>query len=77
MSLNMIRPDFDLDKIKYGVDTPTFLKAIDLYRKGKVINFEEGFGSFSASVNRINVWLGRTAYKNGKRLNHIYGPFCG
>jgi len=43
-------PDYDLDKIKFATDDPTFEKAIDLYEKGKVTQFEEGIRSYSAIV---------------------------
>ena len=46
----MTKPKFDLDKIKYGVDPSTFQKAIDLYKKDKVINFEEALASYTADV---------------------------
>lgn len=41
---------YDLDKIKYATDAPTFEKAVDLYEKGKVTQFEEGIGAYSAVV---------------------------
>ena len=34
-------PKYDLDKIKFATDGPTFEKAVDLYEKGKVSKFEE------------------------------------
>lgn len=43
-------PKYDLDKIKFATDTPTFEKAVDLYEKGKVTKFEEGSGGYSAVV---------------------------
>ena len=43
-------PKYDLDKIKFATDGPTFEKAVDLYEKGKVTKFEEGIGSYSAVV---------------------------
>jgi len=43
-------PAYDIDKIKYGTDAPTFEKALDLYGKGKVTGFEEMAKGFSAVV---------------------------
>ena len=43
-------PKYDLDKIKFATDGPTFEKAVDLYEKGGVTKFEEGIGGYSAGV---------------------------
>jgi len=43
-------PKYNLDKIKFATDVPTFEKAVDLYEKGKVTKFEEGIGAYSAVV---------------------------
>ena len=43
-------PKYDLDKIKFATDGPTFEKAVDLYEKRKVTKFEEGIGGYSAIV---------------------------
>ena len=43
-------PKYDLDKIKFATDPPTFEKAVDLYEKGKVTKFEEGLNGFFATV---------------------------
>ena len=43
-------PKYDLDKIKFATDEPTFEKAVDLYESGKVTQFEEGIGGYSALV---------------------------
>jgi len=45
-----VQPKYDLDKIKFATDGPTFEKAVDLYEKGKVTKFEEGIGGYSAVV---------------------------
>ena len=45
-----MQPKYDIDKIKFATDGPTFEKAIDLYEKGKVTKFEEGIGGYSAVV---------------------------
>ena len=43
-------PDYDLNKIKFATDEPTFEKAVALYESGKVTKFEEGIRSYSAIV---------------------------
>src|SRR3989338_3367855 len=43
-------PKYDLNKIKFATDAPTFEKAVDLYEKGRVTKFEEGIGGYSAVV---------------------------
>jgi hypothetical protein len=45
-----MRPKYDLEKIKYTTDRPTFEKAVALYENGKITQFEEGIGSYSAIV---------------------------
>ena len=39
-----------MEKIKYATDAPTFEKAVALYESGKVTQFEEGIGAYSAVV---------------------------
>lgn len=41
---------FNLDKIKFATDEPTYNKAIALYASGKVTQFKEGIGAYSALV---------------------------
>jgi len=36
-----MQPKFDLDKIKYTIDPPTWERAVGLYEDGKVDKFEE------------------------------------
>ena len=43
-------PDYDLNKIKFATDGPTFEKAVALYESGKVTQFEEGIRSYCAIV---------------------------
>jgi len=43
-------PVYDLDKIKFATDAPTFEKAVVLYESGKVTQFEEGIDGYSAVV---------------------------
>lgn len=43
-------PRYDLDKIKFATDAPTFERAVRLYEAGKVTQFETIMGGFSAVV---------------------------
>ena len=43
-------PKFDLDKIKFATDRPTFEKAVALYGSGKISQFKEGINAYSAVV---------------------------
>ncbi|MCD6149622.1 hypothetical protein J7J13_02450 [bacterium] len=45
-----MRPAYDLDKIKFGVGSPTFERAVGLYEDKKVTEFKEDFGGYSAVV---------------------------
>lgn len=45
-----MQPAYDLDKIKFATDGPTFEKAVGLYESGKVTQFEEGISAYSAVV---------------------------
>jgi len=45
-----MQPAFNLDKIKFATDPPTFEKAVALCESGKVTEFEEGIGAYSAVV---------------------------
>lgn len=43
-------PDYDLNKIKFATDQPTFEKAVALYEGEKVTQVEEGVRSYGAIV---------------------------
>jgi len=43
-------PAYDLDKIKFATDAPTFERAVDLYEGGKVTEFKSFMHGFSAVV---------------------------
>lgn len=45
-----MQPAYDLDKIKFATDPLTFEKAVALYEGGKVTQFEERIGAYSAVV---------------------------
>jgi len=45
-----MKPKYDLDKIKFATDGPIYKRAVDLYEKGKVTQFKEGIGTYSAVV---------------------------
>ena len=46
----MQKPTYNIDKIKFATDKPTYERAIQLYESGKVTEFSEGIGSYSAVV---------------------------
>jgi uncharacterized Zn finger protein len=41
-------PAYDIDKIKFATNAPTFQKAVALCESGKVTRFEAGINAFSA-----------------------------
>ncbi len=45
-----MKPAYNLDKIKFATDQPTYEKAVALYEAGKVMRFKEGIGAYSAVV---------------------------
>lgn len=45
-----MKPKYDFNKIRFATDAPTFEKAVGLYESGKVTQFKEGVGGFSATV---------------------------
>lgn len=45
-----MHPSYTLDKIKFATDGPTFGRAVGLYEAGKVTQFEDGPGGYSAVV---------------------------
>jgi len=50
-------PTFNLDKIKFATDQPTFERAVGLYESGKVTRFKKELNGFVATV------LGTKPYK--------------
>ena len=53
----MITPNYNLDKIKFATDEPTWEKAVRLYQEGKITKFSETPSGFSAVV------LGTSPYR--------------
>jgi hypothetical protein len=45
-----MKPNYDLDKIKFATDAPTFERAARLFESGKVKNFQENMHGYSAIV---------------------------
>ena len=45
-----MKPQFNLDKIKFATDQPTYKRAVGLYEDGKVSQFEEDLGGYAAVV---------------------------
>ena len=48
--IKTMAPKYDLDKIKFATDGPTFEKAVDLYEQGRVTRFKEELNGFFATV---------------------------
>ena len=63
-----MRPFYNLDKIKFGVGSPTFERAVGLYEDGKVTKFKEDFDGYSAVVlgtHPYNVSVSARHYDRG------------
>lgn len=45
-----MKPDYNLQKIKNGVDKKLWDKAADIYRNGKITEFEEFYAGYTALV---------------------------
>lgn len=61
-------PKYDLDKIKFATDGPTFEKAAELYESGKVTKFREELNGFFAIVlgtKPYNVYVDNRHYDQG------------
>lgn len=52
-----MKPKYNLDKVKFATDGPTFERAVNLYESGKVTQFKEELNGFFATV------LGTKPYK--------------
>jgi len=63
-----MRPKYDLDKIKFATDEPTFEKAVGLYESGKIKRFKEDFYGYSAVVigtKPYNIYVSVSHYDRG------------
>lgn len=59
---------YDLDKIKFATDRPTFERAVGLYEAGKVTKFKTEIGGFSAIVrggSPYHVFVSASRYDEG------------
>jgi len=59
---------YTLDKIKFGVDSGTWEKAINLYESGKVTNFQDTGFTYVAKVQGTNLYevvLSKDKYTSG------------
>lgn len=64
-----ILSSYDLDKIKFATDSPTFEKAVKLYESGKVINFNDNGYTYTAKVlgtKPYEVFVSRRRYDEGR-----------
>jgi hypothetical protein len=62
-----MRPKFDLDKIKFSIDPPTWKRAIGLYKDGKVDKFEESPSGYSAIVRSTHPYRVIVSSRNYSR----------
>lgn len=61
-------PRYNLEKIKFATETPTFERAVDLYERGKVTQFKAVMDGFSAVViggNPYQVFVSAKHYDHG------------
>jgi len=59
---------YKLEKIKFGVDKSIWTRAVDLYQKGKVKNFDDNGYTFTAKVqgtHLYNVFVSKKRYEDG------------
>ncbi|MBI3397601.1 hypothetical protein HY045_03940 [Candidatus Woesebacteria bacterium] len=66
----MVKPHYDLEKIKFVVDEATFKKATDLYESGKVTAFKDNGFTYTATV------LGTQPYQVIVSNKHFYEGNC-
>ncbi len=63
-----VKPKYDLNKIGLATDPATFERAVGLYESGKVTQFKEGSGGFSATVigtHPYHVYVSTYRYDEG------------
>lgn len=64
----MATPKYDLNKIKFFAGNPLWERAVDLYERGRIKQFKDNEGSFSATVfggNRYDVWVSAEKFDVG------------
>lgn len=68
-TMSIVKPLWDLDKIKFATDEPTFERAVGLYEEGKVIRFRAEIGGFFAVVlgsQPYEVFVSARRYDEGR-----------
>lgn len=63
-----MQPSYNIDKIKFATDSPTYERAIDLYESGKVTQFQEELNGFFAVVlgtKPYHVYVDKRHYDRG------------
>lgn len=63
-----MKAKYDLDKIRFATDRPTFEKAVALYESGKVTDFEDNEITYTATVfgtQPYKVWISPNKYDEG------------
>ncbi|MDP2934782.1 MAG: hypothetical protein Q8N59_03400 [bacterium] len=61
-------PGYDMEKIKYATDGPTFEKAVGLYENGKITQFEtimDGFSAIVLGTKSYHVFVSARHYDHG------------
>jgi len=61
---------YNIEKIKFAVDSQTFQKAVDLYEGKKIKNFQEDFKIFSATA------IGTRPYRTVISVDHFNRGGC-
>jgi len=69
-----MRAAYNLDKIKFATDGPTFERAVSLYESGKVTQFKEDFGGHSAVVSGARPYR---VFVSARHSNFpSFDPYC-
>ncbi len=61
-------PKYNLDKIKFAVDSPTFQRAVDLYERGRVTEFKnqlDGYFAVVIGTRPYNVYVSSRIFDTG------------
>jgi hypothetical protein len=65
--LSLNRPGFNLDKIKFATDAPTFARAVKLYESGRVGQVKREVGNYTALVRGTKPYR---VYIDGRRYGY-------